>query len=249
MPRSPRIAPAGMVFHALNRAAAGRTVFERDADYAAFEAIAAAAKERAPMRLLAYCLMPNHWHLVVQPEADDALSKFIARLTQIHSQRWHAQRETVGRGHLYQGRFKAFPVQTNDHFLALCRYVERNPVRAGLVRRAEEWRWSSLWRREHGDPAPALLDPWPLRPADGWLELVNQAEPVGQLAALRLAANRGRPFGDDRWVERTAQILALGSTLRERGRPRAIPGDPEKKPKQRQTKKRGQPRFSRQKSL
>lgn len=223
MPRSRRIAPAGMVFHALNRAAAGQTVFAGDGDYAAFEAIMAAAKERAPVRLLAYCIMPNHWHLVVQPEADDALSKFIARLTQIHSQRRHAQRETVGRGHLYQGRFKAFPVQSDEHFVAVCRYVERNPVRAALVRRAEDWRWSSLWRREHGDPVPALLDPWPLRRADDWLDVVNRAEPEPELAALRLAANRGRPFGDDRWIERTAAILGLGSTLRQRGRPRATP--------------------------
>jgi putative transposase len=97
------------------------------------------------MRLLSYCLMPNHWHLVLWPRADGELSDFGHWLTLTHTQRWHAHYHNVGTGHLYQGRFKSFPVARDEHFLQLCRYVERNPLRAGLVRRAEAWQWGSLW--------------------------------------------------------------------------------------------------------
>ena len=96
------------------------------------------------MRLLAYCVMPNHWHLVVWPHQDGALSRFMNWLTLTHTQRWHQHRHSVGEGHVYQGQFKSFPVETNEYFLVVCRYVERNAVRAGLVERAEQWRWSSV---------------------------------------------------------------------------------------------------------
>jgi hypothetical protein len=88
------------------------------------------------MRLLAYCLMPNHFHLLVWPRADGDLSQFLRWLTVTHTQRWHAHHRTAGTGHLYQGRFKSFPVQSDEHFLTVCRYVERNALRANLVGRA-----------------------------------------------------------------------------------------------------------------
>src|SRR6266850_1096513 len=100
------------------------------------------------MRVLAYCVMPNHWHLVLWPRADGDFSHYVGWLTLTHTQRWHAYQHTVGTGHLYQGRFKSFPVQTDEHVLTVCRYVERNPVRAGLVPQAEHWRWGSLWQWE-----------------------------------------------------------------------------------------------------
>src|SRR5262245_7770670 len=105
-----------------------------------------------------------------------------------HTMRWHAHYHTSGTGHLYQGRFKAFPVQTDEHFYTVCRYVERNPLRAGLVRQVADWRWSTLWRRQHGDEQPrAFLSVWPLPlPAD-WASHVQQAQSDGELAALRRA--------------------------------------------------------------
>src|SRR5207244_11561664 len=113
-------------------------------------------------RLLSYCLMPNHWHLMLWPREDDELTAFVRWLTHTHTMRWHAHYHTAGTGHLYQGRFKSFPVQTDEHFLTVCRYVERNALRARLVPRAEDWRWSCLWRRKHGDDkALALLSAWP----------------------------------------------------------------------------------------
>jgi putative transposase len=150
MGRPLRAAPGELVYHVLNRANGRQRLFEHDGDYAAFERVLHEARERVAMRLLAYCVMPNHWHLVLWPYRDGDLSRFLGWLTLTHTQRWHAYRQTVGTGHLYQGRFKSFVVQTDDHLLSVCRYVERNAVRAGLVERAEAWRWSSLWPANAG---------------------------------------------------------------------------------------------------
>jgi putative transposase len=219
MPRAARLAIGGVVYHVLNRAAGRRRIFAEPADYAAFERILSTAQERVEMRLLAYCVMPNHWHLVLWPDKDGALSRFMARVTQIHTQRWHAQCGSAGTGPLYQGRFKAFPVQADGHFLALCRYVERNPLRAGLIERAEDWAWSSLSRRIAGSAGPELTA-WPVpRPPD-WLDWVNQPQSAAEIEALRRSVVRARPYGEDAWVERTARRLGLDSTLRPRGRPR-----------------------------
>lgn len=128
-----------MVYHVLNRANARLKIFSSDDDYAAWERILAEAIERFDMRVLAYCLMPNHWHLLAWPRHDGDLSRFVGWLTLTHTQRWHAQRGSGGSGHLYQGRFKSFPVEGDDHYLNVARYVERNALRAVLVRRAEQW--------------------------------------------------------------------------------------------------------------
>ena len=130
----------------LNRANARMTIFDDDGDYEAFETILEQAVARFETRLLAYCLMPNHWHLVVWPRNDGELSSLVGWLTLTHTQRWHAHRRSAGSGHVYQGRFKSFPIQEDDHFYTVARYVERNALRANLVPRAEQWRWSSLYR-------------------------------------------------------------------------------------------------------
>jgi putative transposase len=199
------------------------TVFKTDADYAAFERILEAAVARTKTRLLAYCLMPNHWHLVVWPQADGELSAFVRWLTLTHTQRWHAQRQSAGSGHLYQGRFKSFPVQEDEHLRTVCRYVERNPLRARLVKRAEDWPWSSLHRWKFGSGAEQTwLAAWPLPRRPGWSEHVNAPQTEAELAALRQSVERGRPFGDESWFERTVASLGLHSTVRARGRPRKL---------------------------
>lgn len=221
MGRPLRSAAGGVVYHVLNRAAGRRRILDQPGDYAAFEAVFAEAHQRTPMRTLAYCLMPNHWHLVLWPRKGGDLTKFVSWLTLTHTQRWHAAHGTTGTGPLYQGRFKAFPVQADDHFLVLCRYVERNALRAGLVERAEDWPWCSLRRHSPGGAPPApWLSPWPVaRPAD-WLAWVNQPQTAAELEALRSCVARGRPFGTRPWIKRTAGRLGLEGTLRPRGRPR-----------------------------
>ena len=240
MPRRARSIRGGLVYHVLNRANARATVFEKEADYWAFERVLAEAQRREPLRLLGYCLMPNHWHLLVWPKrgADRQVSEFMSWLTITHTQRWHAHHHTSGTGHVYQGRFKSFPVQRSGHLLKVLRYVERNPLRAGLVSRAEDWPWSSLGRWMHEtaggsggqtkgrdedgvEQTRPRLSPWPVdRPAN-WAESVNVAQSAEELESLRRCVNRGRPFGDSLWRGRLVARLGLEHTIRPRGRPRA----------------------------
>jgi putative transposase len=224
MPRPRRVADGGIVYHVLNRANAKMTIFSTAGDYQAFEDILHAACQRTRTRLLAHCVMPNHWHLVVWPRADGELSEFVGWLTLTHTQRWHAFRESAGTGHVYQGRFKSIPVQSDEHLFTVCRYVERNPLRADLVRTAEEWRWGSLWRRVHGNAAlRVLLSDWPVAPPRAWVRLVNEPQTQAELAGLRDALQRGRPYGDESWLQRMVARLGLEMTLRPRGRPRLVP--------------------------
>jgi putative transposase len=220
MPRTARIAPGGIIYHALNRGCGRCSLFDKVADYDAFERVLDYAMERDPTRILAYSLMPNHWHFVLWPREDGELTRFLRRLTHTHTQRWHAHRHSAGTGHLYQGRFKSFPVEQDDHLLTVIRYVERNALRADLVQQAEQWRWSSLWRRLHGnDRARAIVHPWPVQMPADWVERVNLPHTPAELAALRHSCVRGTPFGSERWKLDTAARLELGRTLRRRGQP------------------------------
>ncbi len=218
MPRTARAAVANMAYHVINRGNAKATVFHDDDDFAAFVRLIGEASERIAMRLAAYCVMPNHFHLVLWPPDDEGLSAWMQWLMTAHVRRHHRRHATSG--HVWQGRFKAFPIQRDDHLLTVVRYVERNPLRAGLVARAEDWRWSSLAAAPPAG-APKRHCPVPL-PAN-WRAVVGRAEAAAQLEAVRHSVNRGTPFGDDRWVPRTARRLGLESTLRPRGRPRKPP--------------------------
>ncbi len=212
------------MYHVLNRGVARLPLFEKPADYAAFLRVLAEALDECPMRVLAFVLMPNHWHFVLWPEDDTGLSRFCRWLTHTHSMRWHAHYHTSGTGHIYQGRFKSFAVESDESFYAVCRYVERNPLRANLVPRAEHWRWSSLWRRVHGDDQPrSLLCPWPLALPEDWGEYVNAPQTEAELEAVRRSVQRGCPFGPPSWQEQMAARLGLAHTLRPRGRPRKVP--------------------------
>jgi len=176
---------------------------------------------RHPTRLLAYCVMPNHWHLVLWPRADGELTAFVRWLAHTHVMRWHAHHHTSGTGHLYQGRFKAFPIERDHHLLTVCRYVERNALRANLVRRAEEWRYNSLWRREHGDEASrAILAEWPVQRPRDCVERVNRPQSRQELEALRRSVVKGSPYGSSDWQASIARRLGLGHTLRPPGRPK-----------------------------
>jgi putative transposase len=178
------------------------------------------AVERTHTRLLAYCVMPNHWHLLVWPRHEGELSQFVGWLTLTHTQRWHAHRKSTGSGHVYQGRFKSFPVQDDAHFYTVARYVERNALRAKLVRRAEQWRWGSLFRWQRGAAEDEkLLAAWPLPRRPGWAEHVNLPQTESELKGLRRSVQRGCPFGDESWSDQIVRRLALESTIRPRGRP------------------------------
>jgi len=208
----------------MNRVSGEQDLFADDGDYEAFERVLAEARERAGMRVCAYALMPNHFHLVLWPRKDGDLSRFMQWLTMTHTQRWHAHRHSAGHGHLYQSRFKSFPIQANPHFLSVCRYVERNALRAKLVKRAEDWVWCSLACREQKlDKGEALLDDWPVDRPRGWRRLVNEPQSEKELDRLQTCLRRGQPYGDEAWTRRTAVKLGLESSLRPVGRPRKVP--------------------------
>ena len=221
MPRRPRLAAGGLVYHVLNRRVGRLPLFETAGDYSAFEQILEEAHARSRIRITAYCLMPNHWHLLLWPRQEGELSEVLRWVTVTHSQRWHAHRKSAGTGPVYQGRFKSFAVQTDAHFLTVARYVERNALRAKLVDQAQAWRWCSLWRRTQGDSVhSSWLSAWPVEMPRDWLAMVNRAQGAAELDALRTSVQRGRPFGNDAWVSRTTKRFGLESTLRARGRPK-----------------------------
>lgn len=221
MGRPLRTAQGGFVYHVLNRANDRKTIFQKASDYEAFGRLMAEVQERVPMRILAWCLMPNHWHLLLWPERDGQLSDYVRLLTLTHTQRWHAHYHSAGSGHLYQGRFKSFLVESDMYLLTVCRYVEQNPLRARLVTRAEDWRWSSLWEYCNGwSTGQACVTHFPIDRPARWVEWVNQLPTDQELEAVRNCATRGAPYGSASWVETTAKRLGIESTLRPRGRPK-----------------------------
>lgn len=224
MGRAKRADEAGEIYHMLNRANRRATIFHKDADYEAFERIIAEALQRVRLQLFSYCLMPNHWHLVVSPNVDGEMSRFGQWLGLTHTQRYNSHYHTTGEGHLYQGRYKSFPVQKDEHFLSVCRYVERNAYSAGLCDSPDLWRYGSLWRWRHGSASDkSLLSPWPIPRRSGWVEWVRQPVTSKEQKRLRWSVKRGAPYGDEPWVASTARRCDLESTLRPRGRPRKLP--------------------------
>jgi putative transposase len=191
-------------------------MFFNDQDYRAFEQILQHALEQRPTRLLSYAVMPNHWHLVLWAIGNE-VPTFMHRLTRSHAVEWHRSQGTAGTGHVYQERYRAIPVQTDTHLLTLLRYVERNPLRAGLVERAEQWRWGSLWRRCHVSQ-DGLLSAWPVAPPANWVELVNSPQTQEEVEAVQKAVKENRPLGETKWSEAAAMQVRL--ERRPIGRPR-----------------------------
>jgi putative transposase len=222
MPRVARISPGGMVFHVLNRGVGRMRIFRAERDLEAFQRVVEQTLRVAPIRICAYCWLPNHWHFVLWPERDGDLSRFMQRMTNMHTQRWQRAKLRVGYGHLYQSRFKSFPIQSDEHFYTVVRYVERNALRAGLVPRAEDWRWGSLYRRVRGGDGLPLCE-WPVPYPCEWSAEVNAPQTEAELEAIRRCVRRGSPYGKACWVEQTAEQMGLQSTLRRRGRPAKRP--------------------------
>jgi len=221
MPRSARVDVGGEIYHVLNRANGRLQIFDTDADYQLFEQLLLETKEITDMRILAYELMPNHWHIILHPRSDGDLSSFMHKLSNAHTRKVHARTDTNGSGHLYQGRYKSFLVDSNNYLLAVIKYVERNAVRAKLVRRCEEWQWGSAWRRVHGTTEQKkLLDEIPTELPDEYVEWINTSENPDDLNMIRNSVNKSVPYGRERWVEKMISKHHLESTLRSPGRPK-----------------------------
>jgi putative transposase len=211
MPRIPRGQLSAHAFHVLDRGNGRATVFHEDGDYRAFITLLAAAKQRHPVRLFAFAILPNHFHAVVQPTGDVSLSTFMHWWLTSHVRRYHRHHGTSG--HVWQDRFKSFPIQQNDHFLTVVRYVLLNPVRAGLVALAQQWPWSSL-------NFPELIDPLPVPLPAEWDDLLALPLDDDALQKVRISARRQAPYGDPHWQASIAMLGGMAATLRPRGRPR-----------------------------
>ena len=221
MPRNARVDVGGEVYHVINRANGRLRIFNKDEDYQLFEKLLLETKELIGMRILAYELMPNHWHLVLYPKNDGDLGAFMHRLSNAHTRKVHARTNTNGSGHLYQGRYKSFLVDSENYLLAVIKYVERNAVRAKLVRRCEDWQWGSAWRRVHGaTEQKKLLDRIPTSLPDNYTKWINASERPDNLDAIRISVNKSVPYGRAGWIEKMVLKHHLESTLKSPGRPK-----------------------------
>ncbi len=197
MARQPRIDVGDYVYHVINRANGRRRIFDDNIDYQDFEYLLNEARETFDTRILAYIIMPNHWHLLLYPRNDGDLSKVMKWLGTSHAARHHARKRTTGTGHLYQGRYKSFLVQDDTHLLTVLKYIERNAVRAKLAHTAEKWKWGSAYRRLKGTKAQkALLAESPVDLPRNYRTWVNTPEPAEELDAVRESITKGAPYGD-----------------------------------------------------
>ena len=216
MPRTSRAIVGGHCYHFYNRGNNRMRLFHDRKDYVALQWLLAEAMDELDVPLLAACVMPNHVHLVLRPHRDGDLANWAHWFFTTHARRYHKRYDTSGR--VWQGRFKASLVQTDEHLLTLIRYVERNALRANLVTRAEQWEWGSLRWRQRGT-SPVAMTPSPVPLPTSWIEYVNAAQTPAELEAIRNAIERQAPFGSDSWRTEKARELGLEKSIAPRGRP------------------------------
>lgn len=217
MPRTRRSIVPGGCYHVISRGNNRMRVFNDPQNFSDFFDLLVIASRRTTVDLLAACLMPNHFHLVVRTPGRANLGRCMHWLLTTHTHRHHRRHGTIGR--VWQGRYKAFPIEVDEHLLAVMRYVERNALRANLVDRAEHWEWSSLAWRFGGTTSEVLTEcPVPLPP--NWAEYVNQPQTDSELEAIRQSVNRQLPFGSSQWTDVTDQGIVVDRKHERRGRPR-----------------------------
>ena len=201
----------------MNRGNRREQVFHSAEDYDTFVRLMGKASIHTRIRVVACCVMPNHFHLVLWPHDDGDMSRWMHYLMTSHVVLYHKKYGTSGR--IWQGRYKSFPVEQDSHLLTVLRYVERNPVRANLVKCAEDWKWSSASNYVRGLQRNLLTEPPTARP-DDWIEFVDQPQSSAELDALRRCSFKCAPYGSAGWVRDAAECLGLQSSLRGPGRPK-----------------------------
>jgi putative transposase len=219
MPRVGRIAPGGFIYHVLNRGVGKMTLFRSGKDFQAFQRCLVETQKQTPMRVLGFCVMSNHWHLLLWPQRDGDLARFMMRLTIRHVRRWLEYRKQVGDGHVYQGRYKSFVIQDDGHLATVCRYVERNPVRAGMTRSCRDWTWSSAGQDDLPPELRVALTEFTGPRGKNWIDWVDRPQTAAEEQAVQDCIKKNRPFGSEKWLETTKRTLGWREPLR-RGRPR-----------------------------
>ena len=223
MPKRLRRSLQGAAFHVMNRAVRRTLLFEKDGDYDSFVTVSLESLRRFAVHLIAFQFMPNHWHFVVLCDWIEEISAWMHWLAGTHANRWNGAHGTRGSGAVYQGRFKAIPIQHGNSLIRVCRYVERNALRKGLVAAAEDWEWSSLHSaRNNCDLLP--LAPWPISRPDNWLQIVNSNDTPEELEQFRTCIRRNHPIGDPEWQHAIAPWAGLSMRPRgwKKGRKRII---------------------------
>jgi REP-associated tyrosine transposase len=201
MPRQRRFFMDGHAYHVLNRGNRRQVIFKKDQDYRAFLALVGEACRTFRMPMIGLCLMNNHWHMVIRPQPARSVSAYMHWLLNVHVHRYNKHYGLTGLGHLYQGRYKAFPIQDDAHMFTVLRYVEANPLRAGLVETAEQWKWSSLTLRRRDEWQDVFDHDKQVELPTDWPAIVNGALPEPELRQLRASARVGMPFGDADWLQ------------------------------------------------
>lgn len=197
MVRQPRTDVGDYVYHVINRANGKARIFETEKDYLDFEYLLNEIRETFDMHILAYVIMPNHWHLLLYPRGDGDMGRALHWLTTSHARRHHARKGTIGHGHLYQGPYKSFLVEDDKHLLSVLKYIERNPVRAKLVKRAEDWRWGSAYRRIRGGAKERqILSQAPTDLPSNYATWVNAADSIAELDEIRRSTRTGAAYGN-----------------------------------------------------
>ena len=219
MPRHARISPDGFVQHVINRGDHRETIFHKAADFAAFLALMAEATARVPMRILAYCIMRNHFHLLLWPHRGTDLSAYMQLLMNLHIQRYLKHYPPASPGHIYQGRYRNVLVEDGSDVLKVARYIEANPVAAGIVRRAEDYKWSSIspLARRRGRPA---LEPTLVERTGEWRKFVNEPLAAESVQQIEDGIRKGIPIGSAAWRAQVVAEHGLQHVMRSRGRPR-----------------------------
>jgi putative transposase len=221
MPRHNRVSPDGFVQHVLNRGDHRETLFHKPDDFHAFVLVVAETACRIPMRILAYCIMRNHFHLLLWPYRGCDLPDFMQILMNLHIGRYRRHYPPASPGHIYQGRYTNSIVETGPAVLRVAKYVETNALNAGLVKRAEDYRWSSASPHALEDDRPILAE-WPVGKPGDWLTLLNLRTPAQELQRIQRSAARGAPYGSSAWVDAVVKQYSLEHTIRRRGRPTRV---------------------------
>jgi REP-associated tyrosine transposase len=214
VPRIARAIADNCCYHLINRGNGRQRVFHKDGDYHAFIDLLLEARGKYGVKLLAWCLMPNHFHLLVQPSQADLLNKWMQWLMTTHVRRYH--KHYGSSGHVWQGRYKSFIVQDDEHLLTVIRYIEGNPVRAMLAQTVGQWPWSSCQGRNAGTEE-LRPDPLPISLPEDWAAYVDTPLTDTEIERVRNSVNRQSPFGQESWRYELCTKMGLESTLRRRG--------------------------------
>ena len=221
MARLARVVISGVPHHLTQRGNRRQQVFFGGDDYEAYLGLLREWCRERGVEVWSYCLMPNHVHLIVVPESEDGLRRAIGEAHRRYTRMVNFREGW--RGHLWQGRFASYPMD-EAHVMAAARCIERNPVRAGLARRAWEYRWSSAKAHVAGrDDALVKVKPL-LERVEDWKEFLRLPEEEATLEELRRHERTGRPLGDERFIARLERLA--GRRLR---RQKPGPKGPERK--------------------